>query len=675
MGATTQTFDAADELTSTSAPSSGGEPGGGTEPGGGNEIKGTTPGAGGLLTKVNGEAHPNGGTLAYTAERALPSVTSGRVSFAHNRGRGGKISQLVSTRTAGDLLLAFVSAKEPRRGGQRVTVINGGGLEWRTVTSASSSSGYVSVWQARASRPLKRTRVTVKMGTTGLPIALAVVGFDSGASVANVARASRRSGATHVTSIVPADAVVWAVGQDALGHAKLKPLHGQTVITKVSAPGSAVSWLQTGAPPSTGRLVIGDSTPRSSNWALGAVTIQERSAVAAQLARRAAPSLGAALPAGESALLMPLASPAHDAVAGAQPLASPSGDETSTFSYDAEGDRTGENSSSGASQTYSYNQALELTGIGSEVSYAYNGDGLRMSKTVGAATTPFTWDVAGGLPSVLEDGTNAYVYGPGELPLEQISGSTALWFHHDQLGSTRLLTNAGGQTVATYAYTPYGGLSSSSGTASTPLLYAGQYRDGESGLYYLRARYYDPTTGQFLTRDPALSVTRSPYAYGGNDSVNVSDPSGLRPIEEYDSSTGSAAANPSTGPSVVNTGPTCDREVDNAPPQSGYGNEYVNGVELDQSAPGSSTYVVRGPMPGYQWNLEYWVIEYGNRPIPLAGPGAMVHRNPNGYGWLDDAGDPVWIYANPDHVNNVIIADPPAGDTSGGVLNFLSNLF
>jgi RHS repeat-associated protein len=214
-------------------------------------------------------------------------------------------------------------------------------------------------------------------------------------------------------------------------------------------------------------------------------------------------------------------------VPGGSGLPPPTANGTLTYTNDAEGDRNSAIASTGASQTYSYNQALELTGIGSEVSYTYNGDGLRMSKTVGTTTTPFTWDVSGGLPSVVEDGNNAYVYGPGGLPLEQVSGNTALWFHHDQLGSTRLLTNEGGQTVASYAYTPYGSLSSSSSTASTPLLYAGQYRDSESGLYYLRARFYDPTTAQFLTVDPAASTTRSPYAYVAGNPLTNTDPTGM----------------------------------------------------------------------------------------------------------------------------------------------------
>jgi RHS repeat-associated protein len=54
-----------------------------------------------------------------------------------------------------------------------------------------------------------------------------------------------------------------------------------------------------------------------------------------------------------------------------------------------------------------------------------------------------------------------------------------------------------------------------------------QYTDAESGLVYLRARYYDPTTGQFISRDPIESVTRVPYSYAGNNPLNNVDPSGL----------------------------------------------------------------------------------------------------------------------------------------------------
>jgi hypothetical protein len=68
------------------------------------------------------------------------------------------------------------------------------------------------------------------------------------------------------------------------------------------------------------------------------------------------------------------------------------------------------------SDAFIWDHENRMTGlsIGSTTaSYAYNGDGLRMSSTVGANTTSYVWDVAAGLPVVLQDGTNTYVYGLG----------------------------------------------------------------------------------------------------------------------------------------------------------------------------------------------------------------------------------------------------------------------
>jgi RHS repeat-associated protein len=105
--------------------------------------------------------------------------------------------------------------------------------------------------------------------------------------------------------------------------------------------------------------------------------------------------------------------------------------------------------------------------------------------------------------------------------------ATVVYLHHDQLGSTRLVTDQTGAVQATFTYDPYGNLTGTTGTATTPFLYAGQYRDAESGLYYMRARYYDPNTAQFLSRDPLVAATRSPYGYANDDPLNASDPSGL----------------------------------------------------------------------------------------------------------------------------------------------------
>jgi RHS repeat-associated protein len=62
---------------------------------------------------------------------------------------------------------------------------------------------------------------------------------------------------------------------------------------------------------------------------------------------------------------------------------------------------------------------------------------------------------------------------------------------------------------------------------TTLLPLPGEYTDTESGLQYLRARYFDPATGQFLTRDPLEPITGTPYAYANNGPINTVDPSGL----------------------------------------------------------------------------------------------------------------------------------------------------
>lgn len=96
---------------------------------------------------------------------------------------------------------------------------------------------------------------------------------------------------------------------------------------------------------------------------------------------------------------------------------------------------------------------------------------------------------------------------------------------HDQIGSTIALLNASGAQAATFAYSAYGAVTSS-GTVTTPLQYTGQYTDAESRLVFLRARYYDPATAEFLTVDPDTDLTGTPYAYTGGNPLNAVDLSG-----------------------------------------------------------------------------------------------------------------------------------------------------
>ena len=173
---------------------------------------------------------------------------------------------------------------------------------------------------------------------------------------------------------------------------------------------------------------------------------------------------------------------------------------------------------------------VTTTGGGSSarVQYAYDGDGLRVSTTSAGATSAYRWDVASPMPMLLSDDSWSYVYGPGGRPVEQVAADgTTQFLHGDQVGSTRLVTDASGGVVATFSYSPYGVTEAKSGSADTRLRYAGQYQDATTGLYYLRARDYDPVTAQFLTRDPLEALTGAAYGYAGQNPLTFVDPMGL----------------------------------------------------------------------------------------------------------------------------------------------------
>jgi RHS repeat-associated protein len=139
------------------------------------------------------------------------------------------------------------------------------------------------------------------------------------------------------------------------------------------------------------------------------------------------------------------------------------------------------------------------------------------------------WDTAeAGPPPLLGDGTNSYIYGPGNIPIEQINTTQGkvLYLHHDQQGSTRLLTGSTGATEGSMTYDAYGNTTATKGASSTPLGYDGQYASSDTGLIYLRARVYDPTTAQFTSRDPLVALTEAPYFYAEDNPLSFGDPTG-----------------------------------------------------------------------------------------------------------------------------------------------------
>lgn len=251
--------------------------------------------------------------------------------------------------------------------------------------------------------------------------------------------------------------------------------------------------------------------------------------------------------------------------------ATQSGATNESYTYDAVGNRL----SSLNVASYSYNPSNELV-LTSTGGYAYDNDGNLTSKTDSTGTTNYAWDFEGRLTQValsasggtvtfrydpfgrriqkvFSQGTSAtttnYIYDGENItemvdqsgkvltrfaqgeevdePLSQLRAGAISYYEQDGLGSVTSLTSSSGAIAQTYAYDSFGNTTSSSGNLVNPFRYTGREFDSETGLYYYRARYYDPNTGRFLSEDPIrFSGGINLYRYVGNNAVNEADPQG-----------------------------------------------------------------------------------------------------------------------------------------------------
>jgi RHS repeat-associated protein len=211
-------------------------------------------------------------------------------------------------------------------------------------------------------------------------------------------------------------------------------------------------------------------------------------------------------------------------------------DEVNTETYDANGNTL---ATGGKIFTYDSDNHL-MTMNGGAVTIVYDGDGNRVAKTVGGVTTQYLVDDLNptGYAQVVEElvggsVTRQFTFGLQRISQNQLISDawTVSFYGYDGGGNVRNLTNTTGAITDEYEYDAFGNAFTKVGSTPNVYLYRGEQYDSDLGLYYLRARYYDPLTGRFLSRDPNVGYIDEPatlhkYLYAGGDPVNRVDPSG-----------------------------------------------------------------------------------------------------------------------------------------------------
>ncbi|MBD3316819.1 MAG: PKD domain-containing protein, partial [Chitinivibrionales bacterium] len=212
-----------------------------------------------------------------------------------------------------------------------------------------------------------------------------------------------------------------------------------------------------------------------------------------------------------------------------------------SYTYDINGRLVGK--SDGAEYTsYEWNDDNRLVRVtkpdGGVTEYRYDANGDRVSSiTDGVVTNYVLRDCrdCGDLSQVIEERDGAgnvnVRYELGDDLISRRGNGSITYYLYDGRGSTRMLTDAGGNATDTYTYDAFGEMLASTGTTPNTYLFTGEQYDPNARFYYLRARYYDQATGRFISPDPFSGVITDPYSlhkylYAHANPVMNTDPSG-----------------------------------------------------------------------------------------------------------------------------------------------------
>ncbi len=214
-----------------------------------------------------------------------------------------------------------------------------------------------------------------------------------------------------------------------------------------------------------------------------------------------------------------------------------------TYAYDLMGNRLTESSDrismnfTYTSYAYRLDNQLESVTKGSTTSMEYYADGLRSKKTTSSGMTHYIYDLSGRLVAEGQSSTaisTNYVWGPDRVLTKKDSSGGIYYYLYNGHGDVVQMVDRNGNMVNNYQYDEWGNILMSNETINNPFKYAGEVYDQETGLYYLRARYYDPSVGRFLSEDSYEGQVNNPlslnmYTYCYNNPSKYIDPSGHIP--------------------------------------------------------------------------------------------------------------------------------------------------
>ncbi|MFG3053820.1 fibronectin type III domain-containing protein [Kitasatospora sp. NPDC048239] len=214
------------------------------------------------------------------------------------------------------------------------------------------------------------------------------------------------------------------------------------------------------------------------------------------------------------------------------------------YTYDADGNYTGNGSSANTIAYDAGNRPISAVQAGVAFTFTNDDQGNRVTTRVaGAVSRTAVWDANNPLPELATqtDGSGAllgdYRTDPLGRPQSTHTPAGDSYELHDQLGSVAEVAGADGTALARYGYDPFGVQTTAApGTpaAGEAFGFTGELNDPVlTGKQDLRARSYDPVTGRFTGRDPIglrpAEAYTSDYAYAANRPTDLTDPSGLAP--------------------------------------------------------------------------------------------------------------------------------------------------